>query len=307
MAGDIAMRRLPRARLMPCYKLVVVTTARLRRVAATDQRAVGAASAGGGDRAFHEAPRAGPLRRADGCRRPCHAPGRPWDLERERPQRRGARRGERSPEAYPVMVVTAEQVSNAFHARLSAVKRSYLYRILNRRSPPGLEVNRVWHVQPLDAAMMHEEPRRFSSAATISYDVPTAECRAEASPHPRPARRGAGGRRDPHPCRRPVLPASSGALDDGDARESGLGPLARAGRRGGARGLATARDAGRWRRRAGSSRRRELSAGRTKRSSRPAPCGRWPSAGRDRRAPPVRPPGAWSVPPGRTPPPGTHS
>jgi tRNA pseudouridine38-40 synthase len=79
------------------------------------------------------------------------------DLERERRSDtvRDAANAHLKP--HPVVVVTAEQVSNAFHARLSAVKRSYLYRILNRRSPPGLEVNRVWHVPwPLDAAVMHE-------------------------------------------------------------------------------------------------------------------------------------------------------
>jgi tRNA pseudouridine38-40 synthase len=58
---------------------------------------------------------------------------------------------------HPVVIVSADEVPEAFHARRSAVKRSYLYRILNRRSPPGLEVNRVWHVPwPLDAAVMHE-------------------------------------------------------------------------------------------------------------------------------------------------------
>ena len=45
----------------------------------------------------------------------------------------------------------------SFHARLSAIKRHYVYRILNRRAPPALETNRVWHVAwPLDAADMHE-------------------------------------------------------------------------------------------------------------------------------------------------------
>jgi tRNA pseudouridine38-40 synthase len=55
----------------------------------------------------------------------------------------------------PVVVVSAAEVSRRFHARLSAVKRHYLYRILNRRPPPGLDMNRVWHVPwPLDAAVM---------------------------------------------------------------------------------------------------------------------------------------------------------
>lgn len=57
----------------------------------------------------------------------------------------------------PVAVTSAEIVPETFNARLSATKRHYLYRILNRRAPPALEVNRVWHVAwPLDAAAMHE-------------------------------------------------------------------------------------------------------------------------------------------------------
>jgi tRNA pseudouridine38-40 synthase len=57
----------------------------------------------------------------------------------------------------PIAVLSAEIVPDTFSARMSAVKRHYLYRILNRRPPPGLEVNRVWHVPwALDASVMHE-------------------------------------------------------------------------------------------------------------------------------------------------------
>jgi tRNA pseudouridine38-40 synthase len=57
----------------------------------------------------------------------------------------------------PVAVLSAAVVPETFSARLSAVKRHYLYRILNRRAPPGLEVNRVWHVPwAIDAGVMHE-------------------------------------------------------------------------------------------------------------------------------------------------------
>src|SRR5680860_1457693 len=42
-------------------------------------------------------------------------------------------------------------------AGFSAKTRHYRYRILNRRSPPALERDRVWHViYGLDAAAMHE-------------------------------------------------------------------------------------------------------------------------------------------------------
>jgi tRNA pseudouridine38-40 synthase len=57
----------------------------------------------------------------------------------------------------PVAVLSAELVPDTFNARLSARRRHYLYRILNRRAPPGLDANRVWHVPaPLDSELMHE-------------------------------------------------------------------------------------------------------------------------------------------------------
>jgi tRNA pseudouridine38-40 synthase len=56
----------------------------------------------------------------------------------------------------PIAVISAEAVSDDFHARFSAHARHYTYRILNRRAPPALERGRVWHVKaPLDAEAMH--------------------------------------------------------------------------------------------------------------------------------------------------------
>ena len=56
-----------------------------------------------------------------------------------------------------VSVVEAAEVNVDFHARFSAVKRRYLFRILNRRAPPTLERSKVWHVpQPLNHAAMQE-------------------------------------------------------------------------------------------------------------------------------------------------------
>lgn len=61
---------------------------------------------------------------------------------------------------HPVAVIAAEEVAESFNARISAIRRHYLYRILNRRSPPAIEKNRVWHVPwALDAALMHEAAR----------------------------------------------------------------------------------------------------------------------------------------------------
>ncbi len=54
-----------------------------------------------------------------------------------------------------ISLLKVEEVSKDFHARFSAQKRSYLYRIFNHRSPPALERNRVHHVPvPLDDIKM---------------------------------------------------------------------------------------------------------------------------------------------------------
>ena len=79
----------------------------------------------------------------------------------------------------PVAILTVEIVPDSFNARTSARKRHYLYRILNRRAPPGLAVNRVWHVPwALDAEAMH------AAAQTLvgRHDFTTfraAECQAD--------------------------------------------------------------------------------------------------------------------------------
>lgn len=57
----------------------------------------------------------------------------------------------------PIAVIDAVVVDGDWHARFSATERRYIYRILNRKSPPALDRGKVWHVKkPLDAAAMHE-------------------------------------------------------------------------------------------------------------------------------------------------------
>ncbi|MGV8985439.1 MAG: tRNA pseudouridine(38-40) synthase TruA [Cypionkella sp.] len=59
--------------------------------------------------------------------------------------------------AAPVAILTCAQVDDSFHARFSALERSYLYRVLVRRAPPVLDRGRVWHVvKPLDLTAMQE-------------------------------------------------------------------------------------------------------------------------------------------------------
>jgi tRNA pseudouridine38-40 synthase len=56
----------------------------------------------------------------------------------------------------PITVLETRETEPDFHARFSCTCRRYLYRILNRRTPPALERDRVWHVPvPLDTERMH--------------------------------------------------------------------------------------------------------------------------------------------------------
>ena len=58
---------------------------------------------------------------------------------------------------HAVSVISAEQVSEDFQARFSAIGRRYLYRILNRRSPATIDRGKVWHVpKTLNVEAMHE-------------------------------------------------------------------------------------------------------------------------------------------------------
>ena len=56
----------------------------------------------------------------------------------------------------PIAVLTVQRAAPDFDARFSAIKRHYLYRIVNRRADLTLEQNRAWRVpRPLDAQAMH--------------------------------------------------------------------------------------------------------------------------------------------------------
>jgi tRNA pseudouridine38-40 synthase len=63
---------------------------------------------------------------------------------------------------HAVAVLGAETVAGDFNARTSAVKRHYLYRIVNRRADLALEAGHAWRVpRPLDAAAMHAAAQRL--------------------------------------------------------------------------------------------------------------------------------------------------
>ena len=79
----------------------------------------------------------------------------------------------------PVAVLSAERVGDDFDARFSAIKRHYLYRIVNRRADLALEASRGWRVgRPLDAEAMHGAAQRLVGR----HDFTTfraAECQAK--------------------------------------------------------------------------------------------------------------------------------
>ena len=63
---------------------------------------------------------------------------------------------------HSVSILRVEEMPDDFHARFSAVRRSYLYRILNRRAPSSLDNKRVWHVPAsLNVDAMQEAATHF--------------------------------------------------------------------------------------------------------------------------------------------------
>lgn len=56
-----------------------------------------------------------------------------------------------------IAILDAQRVGDDFHARFSAKRRHYLYRIINRRPRLGLEAGKAWHViDDLDEKAMQE-------------------------------------------------------------------------------------------------------------------------------------------------------
>ena len=110
-----------------------------------------------------------------------HALGQVCHFDLEKPHAplriREAMNAQLRPE--PVAVIEADEVAEDFDARFSAKARHYLYRILDRRAPPALDLGRVWHVpRRLDAEAMHEA----AQALVGKHDFTTfraAECQAK--------------------------------------------------------------------------------------------------------------------------------
>jgi len=81
----------------------------------------------------------------------------------------------------PVAVLDAAEAADDFHARFSAVRRRYRYRILNRRAPPTVEAGFVWHwKRPLDADAMAQAAAIFRGRHDFSA-VRSAHCQADSA------------------------------------------------------------------------------------------------------------------------------
>ena len=98
---------------------------------------------------------------------------KPWDADTVRDALNAHLR------PHPVAVLAAEQAADDFDARFSAVKRHYLYRIVNRRADLALDAGRALRApRPLDAAAMHDAAQRLVGR----HDFTTfraAECQAK--------------------------------------------------------------------------------------------------------------------------------
>ena len=78
-----------------------------------------------------------------------------------------------------IIILKVEQVDHFFHARFSAISRTYHYKIINRRAPCALERKRVWHiVKPLDIDLMHQAAQKLIGHHDFSA-FRAAECQAK--------------------------------------------------------------------------------------------------------------------------------
>ena len=60
----------------------------------------------------------------------------------------------------PIAILSAERVSDDFHARFDALERLYHYRIVTRRAPLALDINRAWWLpKALDVGAMANAAR----------------------------------------------------------------------------------------------------------------------------------------------------
>jgi tRNA pseudouridine38-40 synthase len=58
---------------------------------------------------------------------------------------------------HPIVILSCDSIHQSFHARFSAISRSYIYKILNRPQPSVIYQGFAWHLQKhLDVQAMHD-------------------------------------------------------------------------------------------------------------------------------------------------------
>ncbi|MGL4489903.1 MAG: tRNA pseudouridine(38-40) synthase TruA [Rhizobiaceae bacterium] len=78
-----------------------------------------------------------------------------------------------------VAILKVDKVDENFHARFSATSRHYVYKMLNRRSPPVFERGLVWHLKrKVDVAAMDAAAKHLVGRHDFST-FRDAECQAE--------------------------------------------------------------------------------------------------------------------------------
>ena len=127
---------------------------------------------------------------------------------------------------HPVVILKAERAPDGFDARFSAIKRHYLYRIVNRRAGLTFQRGCAWRIaKPLDATAMHVAAQRLVG----QHDFTTfrnVECQAK-SPVKTLDQLDVQRERGRHPGARlgALLPAQPGALHGRCARARGRGQV----------------------------------------------------------------------------------
>ena len=82
---------------------------------------------------------------------------------------------------HPISVQKAELVDSEFHARFSAVKRWYEYKIINRRPPLTIDINRAWCVyKKINVAKMKKESSSFLGKHDLNA-FRSAHCQSKSS------------------------------------------------------------------------------------------------------------------------------
>jgi len=81
----------------------------------------------------------------------------------------------------PIAVTACEIKPDDWHARFSCIRRSYQYRIRNRRAPLTIDLHRAWHIRP---ELDHEAMHRAAQALVGHHDFTTfrsAHCQSDSA------------------------------------------------------------------------------------------------------------------------------